>query len=690
MLQDLGYTYDPVGNITHIHDDAQQTIYFNNQVVTPHADYTYDAIYRLLTAEGREHIGQVSQPETTWDDAFRVKLQHPQDGQAMRRYTERYDYDPVGNFLQLIHQAANGNWTRCYTYNESSLIEPGKQSNRLSSTVVGSGSPEAYPYDAHGNMTAMPHLPGMDWDFHDQLQHVALAGGGDAYYVYDATGQRVRKVIEKNSGALIEERLYLGGFEIFRRRNGSGTVMLERETLHIMDDQQRIALVETRTQGSEPGVPAQLVRYQYGNHLGSAALELDAQAQVISYEEYYPYGSTSYQAGRSAAEVSLKRYRNIGKERDEETGFAYYGFRYYVRELGRWISTDPASLKDGLNLYCFTRANPVTLVDAVGTDSKSSTQGSTTLIQHFENVVERRNNEGSVQSIQLGGGDIEKRLVSGLMTLGASTFMTCSKNDSAEEYFDRGAIIFAATLHLEREYGDAVSRGVSARNAADRRQLYAFDDWQFPMPMTREQHDAINDARINNRNLLPKITGDLIASFGSPEMNARGNGRGLPDVREYKQGAPLEPVGGRTPVEPVGARTPVGGRGTRDVTSPGGEGLPTGQVSKWKMSRNAFGAEVYRSTTPTMVSAAHIEGLVQYGVAKGGPVRLYSGFHLGPNGDFKSDRSLFLRDNTRYGQLPNVTVIDASSLHPATIDAMVEAIGEGVVIVNSCYSCALK
>ena len=105
-MQDLGYTYDPVGNITHIHDDAQQTLYFNNQVVTPHADYTYDAIYRLLTAEGREHIGQVAQPETTWDDAFRVKLQHPQDGQAMRRYTERYEYDPVGNFLQ--HDPSGG------------------------------------------------------------------------------------------------------------------------------------------------------------------------------------------------------------------------------------------------------------------------------------------------------------------------------------------------------------------------------------------------------------------------------------------------------------------------------------------------------------------------------------------------------------------------------------------------------
>ena len=98
-LQDLNYTYDPGGNITHIRDNAQQTIYFNNQVVSPNNDYTYDAVYRLIEAKGREHIGQVSQPETTWNDEFRVKLQHPQNGQAMRRYTERYEYDAVGNFL---------------------------------------------------------------------------------------------------------------------------------------------------------------------------------------------------------------------------------------------------------------------------------------------------------------------------------------------------------------------------------------------------------------------------------------------------------------------------------------------------------------------------------------------------------------------------------------------------------------
>jgi hypothetical protein len=56
-LQNIHYTYDPVGNIIAIRDDAQQTIYFDGQVVRPDAEYKYDAIYRLIEATGREHIG---------------------------------------------------------------------------------------------------------------------------------------------------------------------------------------------------------------------------------------------------------------------------------------------------------------------------------------------------------------------------------------------------------------------------------------------------------------------------------------------------------------------------------------------------------------------------------------------------------------------------------------------------------
>src|SRR6185295_7495850 len=49
-LQELSYSYDPVGNITAIRDDAQQTIYFRKTFVEPSAEYEYDALYRLTSA----------------------------------------------------------------------------------------------------------------------------------------------------------------------------------------------------------------------------------------------------------------------------------------------------------------------------------------------------------------------------------------------------------------------------------------------------------------------------------------------------------------------------------------------------------------------------------------------------------------------------------------------------------------
>ncbi len=377
-VQDLHYTYDPVGNITHIHDRAVLSITFNNEQVEPVSRYIYDAINRLIFAEGREHIGQTAfdfhPPEGNYRDyPFIGRRAHPNDPQAVRNFTETYVYDEVGNFVTMAHGAAGGSWTRGYTNNEPSLLEAGRYSNRLTSTQV-SGEVETYSYrdaagvDVHGCMTAINTMQS-SWDFKDQLQKADLGGGGMAYYAYDTSGQRVRKVIERLNGTPQKERLYLGGFEIYREYNGVvGEAELERETLHLMDDQQRIALIETRIVGNEPGVPRQVVRYQLGNHLGSASLELDPLAQVISYEEYTPYGSTSFQAVRSQVETP-KRYRYTGMERDEESGLNYHTARYYAPWLGRWTSPDPMKAKYPQYCsynYCFN--NPIFFSDSAGKD----------------------------------------------------------------------------------------------------------------------------------------------------------------------------------------------------------------------------------------------------------------------------------------------------------------------------------
>jgi RHS repeat-associated protein len=189
--------------------------------------------------------------------------------------------------------------------------------------------------------------------------------------VYDAAGQRVRKVTDRADGRRKCERIYLGSLELYREYGTDlDDVRLERETLEVADDIGPVARVDTRTRGND-GVPLdRLVRYQFENGNNSAVLEADENGAVISYEEFYPYGSTSYQAGRNAAEVKLKRYRYASMERDEESGLARHGVRYYAPWLGRWISPDPVGIAGGHNLYCYAACDPVNLIDAEGQQPK--------------------------------------------------------------------------------------------------------------------------------------------------------------------------------------------------------------------------------------------------------------------------------------------------------------------------------
>ena len=382
IVQDLRYTYDSMGNVTRVEDAALLTVFHGGQQAEPVCDYIYDALYRLIAASGREHIGEMAfdfdpaggnfrdYPFASWGS-------NPNDLSALRNYTELYEYDSAGNFERLRHQAGPGaTWIREYTYDEPSLIEPAmKTSNRLSGTTVGQ-SAETYAYDVHGNMAGMPHLTSMGWDSRNQLRSVAtqaVSSGAPetTYYVYDASGQRVRKVTERQNGTRKSERLYLGDLEVYREYGADGdSVTLERETLHVMDDKQRIALAETRTieNGNPIGAPITTQRYQLDNHLGSVALELDQTGGLISYEEYHPYGTTSYQVAESGAEMSLKRYRYTGKERDQETGLYYHGARYYAPWLARWTAADPIGIEGGLNLYAYVRGNPVSFSDPQGTD----------------------------------------------------------------------------------------------------------------------------------------------------------------------------------------------------------------------------------------------------------------------------------------------------------------------------------
>ena len=356
VLQDLNYTYDSVGNIVGQTDNAQQTFYFNNQVVTPTGTYTYDALYRLLTATGREQTA-LAMPN---DADFVNNIPCPDtETTAMQNYTHNYQYDELGNILQM---QSVGNWTRNYVYNNP----------MTNNYLLGHGGETVYSYDAHGNMLTMPHLTSMAWDYLDQL-HSAANGTFTSYYNYDAEGKRSRKVVVK--GNIREERYYIGDYEVYRKYINN-VIDTERTTLNINDDEKRFAIIDTLTvDGGQTITPVVTIRYQYDNHLGSACLELDENASIISYEEYHPFGTTSYRSGRSQTEVSLKRYKYCGKERDEETGLYYYGMRYYAAWICRFVSVDPLQFKyPHYTPYQYAGNKPISYIDLDGGEEKKKEQ----------------------------------------------------------------------------------------------------------------------------------------------------------------------------------------------------------------------------------------------------------------------------------------------------------------------------
>jgi len=245
-------------------------------------------------------------------------------------------------------------------------------------------------FDNNGNITELEHVRDITWNYRDNISSATMVERADdksdvEYYVYDSSGERIRKVRHtwKGDGIIeIEEKIYLGAIEIKRIRqiNSSSLTVekkVERSSLHVMDDQSRIAIVHNwtldtaeREVNSQADIGENKIRYQYGNHLGSASLELDTLGNLISYEEYFPYGGTSFTAGKNQKEVKLKEYRYTGKERDDFTGLYYYGARYYAPWLGRWMSADPSGPQDGLNLYEYVSSNPIGYIDPDGNEKK--------------------------------------------------------------------------------------------------------------------------------------------------------------------------------------------------------------------------------------------------------------------------------------------------------------------------------
>lgn len=369
LVQDLYYTYDAVGNITEIEDKAQKVVFNDNQRIDPIQKFEYDSLNRLIKAAGREHTGQQNSSEQITIPVSQNTNNTPAttDLQALQNYTQHYAYDLVGNITRWKQTGANA-YTRDYFYQADN--------NQLLKTERGSQTTD-YAYDDAGNIRKLSNQQtDTVWNFENQPVFMDFTSTKQAHYIYDAGGERIRKIIDKGAGAT-EERIYLGNYEIYREKQGTSTTK-ERQSLHIADDTGRICLIETLTTENATSVssPTPVRRYQLSNHLGSVGMEVDEEGDIISYEEYHPYGTTAFYWKNTS--ISQKRYRYTGKERDAESGLSYHSARYYLPWLGRWLSADPAGMVDGACLYQYSLSNPVMLRDENGMQAHVDSRGRVT------------------------------------------------------------------------------------------------------------------------------------------------------------------------------------------------------------------------------------------------------------------------------------------------------------------------
>ena len=106
-----------------------------------------------------------------------------------------------------------------------------------------------------------------------------------------------------------------------------------------------------------------LIFFYPGDYLGSASWITDETGHPVQYIHYAPYGEliTNQTTGYD------ERYKFIGKERDEESGYDNFGARYYIPPLGIWTRPDPLLNKYiDVSPYMYCEGNPIKFVDPDG------------------------------------------------------------------------------------------------------------------------------------------------------------------------------------------------------------------------------------------------------------------------------------------------------------------------------------
>ncbi len=396
-LQDIAFAYDLAGNLIQLLDRTPGCGVANSELGpnTLCRIFAFDPLYRLIKATGRE-CKDVPKPREWGDNSFcgYGARDHGASDQGNAPeitaiYTEEYAYDPVGNMVTLTKHNNGNSWTRYFgmggrnpfQWRQEYEVQMGSNDewmNAPNNTLTHVGDDQidvsqTHGFDSTGNLVVEKNEHHLEWDHSNRLREFRIQRTGEepltySYYCYDRSGHRVKKLV-RNRNKDVKSTVHIEN--MFERHSVSdASTSYQYDMIHVYDNDSHIVRIRV---GNGPAVEVPAVLFTISDHLQSSVLTIDQGGTWVNREEYTAYGETTFGG------FDGKTYRYAGKGCDQESGFRYFGARYFAPWLARWLSPDALNDSDKSVAYEFMMNNPFAWYDPSGLRSgarRSSRRGS--------------------------------------------------------------------------------------------------------------------------------------------------------------------------------------------------------------------------------------------------------------------------------------------------------------------------